>query len=227
MTLKWSARRLRDQDRNALIGCRRIELPAHDVAGIDSVALQGNATQARALQIAGIEAPAVCDAVDPQAAFGVDVLAVSLCLQLRSVDLFEIVRIAGHLPGELASRRTSRGTRNLFAERVAHIQYVDRIGVDLLQGEPAVIQQRLQIFLIARPLVSRPHDEPRRSATAANPPPPVASWSVLKLMRGVGRVSSVRTELAMGKQAVRHFQHHLLRFGRSVVQHQESAGWNT
>ena len=56
-----------------------------------------------ALEIAGVGAAAVGDAVDPEAAFGVDVLAVGLELELGAVDRFEVFGVAGDLPGELAA----------------------------------------------------------------------------------------------------------------------------
>ena len=91
------------EDADALVGGGRFELPADGVAWEDAVALEGDAAEALALEIAGVGAAAVGDAVDPEATFGVDVLAVGLELEVAAVDGFEVFGVAGDLPGELTT----------------------------------------------------------------------------------------------------------------------------
>ena len=92
------------------------------------------------------------------------------------------------------------------------------------RGKPRRHRAGLEIFLVAGPPVGGPHDEPGAPPPPLPPKPPAASWSVLKLMVELDGVSAVGAKLAVGEQAVRHFQHHLFGLGRAIEEDQGECG---
>ena len=155
-----------DEDGDALLVGGGLEPPADDVAGVVVAAHEGDAAEARALELAVVEV----DAVDPEAALGVDELAVGRGLDLRGVDLVEVFGVAGELPGELVvglaggggvvALLGGGGFENVFAPGVADVEHVEGVGVDGAEGCGGVVAEGQDVFLVAGPAIGGPQDEP-------------------------------------------------------------------
>ena len=88
----------------------------------------------------------------------------------------------------------------------------------------AVVEQRLEVFLVAGPLVGGPQDEPWSAATACGSE---ASGDLLVGLEddaGGGGPAAVGALFAMREEAVGHLEEHLLGLGCAVEEHEGERG---